>query len=79
MLCKRRKRTLDDINRWISDVIYVTKLEGFELSKSIVPYVSSNVIGICYECNEEEFNRFIRKYNLTVDQIVNGVRFLKSS
>lgn len=80
MLCKKRKgTTLEEINRWIADVTYTTKLEGFGLSQSIVPYVTSNVIGLCYECTDEEFNKFIKKYNLTVDQIVKGVRFLKSS
>lgn len=76
MLCNN-DGTLKEVSNWFSETTKVTRSEGLNWPKIL--FTKDGVTGLCYECTDDEFNRFIRKYNLTVDQIVKGIRFLKSS
>ena len=76
MLCNN-DGTLKEVSNWFSETTKVTRLEGLNWPKIL--FTKDGVTGLCYECTDGEFNRFIRKYNLTVDQVVDGIKFLKSS
>lgn len=76
MLCKN-DGTLKEVSNWFSETTKVTRSEGLNWPK--VLFTKDGVTGLCYECTDDEFNRFIRKHNLTVDKIVDEIRFLKSS
>lgn len=76
MLCKN-DGTLKEVTKWFSETTKITRSEGLNWPK--VLFTKDGVTELCYECTDDEFDRFIRKYNLTVDQIVDEIRFLKSS
>lgn len=78
MLCKKEASFKDDFE-WISETESVTASEGFDVPFVLLPDEKSDTIGLYYETDEEKFASFITKHNLTVDQIVDEIRFLKSS
>lgn len=76
MLCNN-DGTLKEVSNWFSETTKITRSEGLNWPKIL--FTKDGVTGLYYECTDDEFNRFVRKHNLTVDQIVDGIRFLKSS
>jgi len=69
--------TIKEVQQWFSETTKITKSEGLRWPK--ISFTKTGVTGLLYECTDEEFEHFTKKYNLTVDQIVDGIRFLKSS
>lgn len=78
MLCKKEE-TFKNNFEWISETESVTTSEGFDIPFVLLPDEKLDTIGLYYEADEEKFTSFITKHNLTIDQIVDGINFLKSS
>ena len=76
MLCKNYG-TLKEVSNWFSETTKITRSEGIRWPK--ISFTKDGVTGLLYECTDEEFERFTKKYNLTVDQTADGIKFLKSS
>lgn len=77
-LCKTIK-TLNDANTWAEETIEVLLSEFVMVWPKLYFTKDGMTVALKCTCTEEEFNIFIKKYNLTIAQIVNGIRFLKSS
>lgn len=77
-LCKTIK-TLNDANAWLAETVEVLGSEFVFVYPKLYFTKDRTTVALKCNCTEEEFNAFIKKYNLTIAQIVDGIKFLKSS